>query len=119
MVYFKFLETRNALVHPKPENQFRDETHKLENKHAGKFEANPLASLPWYPHQVLAAGCADWVWATCLESAQLWWERMGLQRDLLSEFSPWPDPMSEPPLGRSASGWSVRMQTPGAHSTKD
>ncbi|WP_204807790.1 hypothetical protein [Mycobacterium riyadhense] len=96
----RIIEIRNALVHSKPETQFIDETHKLAKKLAGKFEPNPLGGYPWYPHQVLAAGCTEWAWKTCLEFAELWWKRMGFHRDLLSDFNHWPDPASDtPPVG--------------------
>jgi hypothetical protein len=84
---------RNALVHFKPELQWGDEEHELKSRLSGKFDGNPLVSgHPWYPLQVLVAGCAEWCWQACLDFAELWWERMGLEFDFKSVFAAWPDP---------------------------
>jgi hypothetical protein len=85
---------RNALVHFKPELQWHDEEHKLEQALRGKFPENPLpiAGRPWYPHKALGAGCAQWAWEKCRDFANEWWQQMGLQRDFLADFESWPEP---------------------------
>jgi hypothetical protein len=84
---------RNALVHFKPELQWGDEVHVLKGRLVGKFEGNPLVQgEPWYPLQVLVAGCAEWCWQACLKFAETWWQRMELEYDFISVFAAWPDP---------------------------
>jgi hypothetical protein len=84
---------RNALMHATPEIQWGDQETKLQQRLAGKFEGNPLVDgYPWYPPQVLVAGCAEWCWRSCLDFAELWWQRMGLEFDFKFMFAHWPDP---------------------------
>jgi hypothetical protein len=84
---------RNALMHFKPELQWHDEEHELQQALRGKFTENPLPILgTWYPNKALGASCAQWAWQKCLDFAKEWWQQMGLERDLLVDFDSWPEP---------------------------
>jgi len=87
------VELRNALVHFKPEIQWDTDVHRIEKVLGRRVSENPLPQgSPWFPNRVLGAGLAEFSPTVCVELASLWRQRLGLQRDFLSDFAAWPVP---------------------------
>lgn len=82
-------QLRNALVHFKPELQWDNEVHTLEEMLIGLVPGNPLMqkAKPWFPHQVLCAGVALWA---CEKSTELildWEKALGLTSSYSTEHA--------------------------------
>lgn len=90
------IRLRNALVHFKPETQWSDEVHRLEARLRDRIPDNPLMpdTQPWFPHQPLCAGVAEWAWRSCVAFVQEWEAQLGLTDrylERMAEAAPWPD----------------------------
>lgn len=74
------IKLRNALTHYKPEMQWSNKVHKLEQRLSHLVPANPVMqnALPWFPDQVLCAGVAEWAWQRSREFAMDWQQSLGL-----------------------------------------
>lgn len=87
---------RNGLVHFTPETEWFDEPHRLRDALSHRVPGNPLMAgvQPWFPHQPLCAGVAEWAWQTCVAFVQDWDALMGLTDmylERMEEAVPWPD----------------------------
>ncbi len=90
------IRLRNALAHFKPETQWSDEVHWLRARLRYRIPDNPLlpGTQPWFPHQPLCAGVAEWAWRSCVAFVQEWDAQLGLSDEYLermAEAAPWPD----------------------------
>jgi hypothetical protein len=84
---------RNALLHFKPELQWIDEVHRVEEQVKHLVPENPLmrGTVPWFPHHPLCAGVARWAWQSCMQFADEWHAQMGLEVSYRDGMAPWPD----------------------------
>lgn len=88
------IRLRNALVHFTPEMQWSDEVHRLEKRLAHLIPKNPLleGARPWFPHQTLCAGVAEWAWQACKLLIDEWQTELGLTYSFFDTMpEPWPD----------------------------
>lgn len=90
------IRLRNALVHFKPETQWGDVEHHLKSQLGGRVPGNPLLpnTEPWFPHQLLCAGAAEWAWQSCVAFVHEWEAQLGLTdryQDRMEKAAAWPD----------------------------
>lgn len=71
---------RNALVHYRPERQWSNQLHKLQQPMTDLGLRNPLHEglLPWFPGYPLCASVAEWSWTRCRELVLQWQNALGL-----------------------------------------
>lgn len=86
------IRLRNAFVHFKPELQWDNEVHNLKKQLKHRVPTNPLLDgSPWFPHQPLCAGVAEWAWNACARLVDEWEQQLGLiysYRDALPPTAP-------------------------------
>jgi hypothetical protein len=76
------IRLRNYVVHYKPHDVATDTTHSIGEALREKFSPNQLmvnSGNPWFPDQVLGAGCAGWAWRSARQLTDAFASRMGLQ----------------------------------------
>jgi hypothetical protein len=72
---------RNYAVHYRPEGITHEQPHKLGRQLLGKFAGSVLmkdSGNPWFPDEVLGAGCAGWAWRTSRGFADEFTARMNI-----------------------------------------
>jgi hypothetical protein len=79
------INTRNALMHYKPEWDHQLDVHKdIEKRLSGKFTLNPLCAPGslWFPHLCLSAGCAKWATDQAAKFMTEFCQRVGIPNRL-------------------------------------
>jgi hypothetical protein len=79
----QLMRARNALIHFKPELHMEDEVHDLEKTIKHVVPASPLLDGigPWFPHQLLTAGVAQWAWEKSVAFEREWRQALGITYD--------------------------------------
>ena len=74
------IRLRNALVHYKPEWDTNLQEHKrLESRLKSKFKLNPfIEHTAFFPNRCLSHGCAEWVFKSCKNFIEAFYDKMGL-----------------------------------------